>query len=178
MFYLVGINSNYFVWKTFWIIGFSIFAAALSSSSTASCRNDHPVDPRFSLACSIVLAPGIGTVPLQIAQLMATCVWDLPYSAATACSVPRSPCAPGKSSRNSCRRGLPCRGRLSKVYFPVKRPKQSGLYEISRQFRSLQVSVIPCESLYVINEYCIWAIERGTSRSSKYAATFSSCRGP
>ena len=58
-------------------MGFVTFDAAVSNSKTASGRRDQPVAARFSLAIARVLPPGIGTVPLHMHQLIATCEIDL-----------------------------------------------------------------------------------------------------
>merc|ERR1712127_365057 len=52
----------------FSIIFFDTPAEATSNPSTAALLSDHPTAPRFSSACDKFLAPGMGTVPLQIAQ--------------------------------------------------------------------------------------------------------------
>jgi hypothetical protein len=47
-------------------------AAVASRAAISSTPKRHPKAPKFSRACSRVLAPGMGTVPLQMHQLMAT----------------------------------------------------------------------------------------------------------
>jgi len=126
----------------FSIIFFFNLNEAMSNSCTADLLKDHPTEPKFSSAWTRFLAPGIGTVPLHIAQLIAT--WDgvLSNSLAIARRVPNRGCAPGNSSRKSCRRGFPGRGRLSKSYFPLNKPKHSGEYDINRHPASLHASNI------------------------------------
>lgn len=62
------------VWKTFWIIFLGAAIAADSSSEISAELSLQPSAPRFSWTCLTVLTPGIGTVPLHMHQLMATCV--------------------------------------------------------------------------------------------------------
>ena len=62
------------VWKTFWTIFFGAAIAADSSSAISAELSLQPSAPRFSSTCLTVLTPGIGIVPLQMHQLMATCV--------------------------------------------------------------------------------------------------------
>lgn len=61
------------VWKIFWIIFLGDSRAAYSNWSTSSEPNLQPSAPRFSSACLTVLIPGIGIVPLEMHQFMATC---------------------------------------------------------------------------------------------------------
>jgi hypothetical protein len=60
------------VWKMFCTMLLLQRVAAASSSATSPLLNRQPRAPRFSLACARSFAPGIGTVPLQMHQLIAT----------------------------------------------------------------------------------------------------------
>ena len=68
------------VWKTFWTIFFGAAIAAASSSAISAELSLQPSAPKFSSTCLTVLTPGIGIVPLQMHQLMATCVGSMASS--------------------------------------------------------------------------------------------------
>jgi hypothetical protein len=116
-------------------------------------------------------------VPLHTAQFIATCEGVLFASLVTAFNVARRGRALGNSSRKSCRQGLPSRGRLSRSYFPLNRPKQRGEYENKRHPASSQASSM---SLFreVIREYWTCAIAIGTLRCYILSENLFSCIGP
>ena len=68
------------VWKTFWTIFLGAAIAADSSSEISAELSLQPSAPKFSSTCLTVLTPGIGIVPLQMHQLMATCVGSMASS--------------------------------------------------------------------------------------------------
>lgn len=69
------------VWKMFCTMLLLQRAAAASSSATSPLLSLHPSALRFSFACTRSLAPGMGTVPLQTHQLIAT--WNRKRSQCT-----------------------------------------------------------------------------------------------
>ena len=152
-------------------------AETTSNSTTAALLSFHPTEPIFSSACTRFLAPGIGTVPLLTAQFIATCNGVLFASLATAFNVARRGQALGNSSRKSCRQGLPGRGRLSRSYFPLNRPKQRGEYETKRHPASLQASSL---SLFreVIREYWTSNIDNGVRMKRQHVDWGWQCQWP
>lgn len=61
------------VWKMFCTMPFFMLCAATSSAASSLRLSRQPRAPRFSCACDKSFAPGMGTVPLQMHQLMDTC---------------------------------------------------------------------------------------------------------
>ena len=61
------------VWNTFCTIALFSLPATASSSATSLSLSRHPSAPKFSSTWHRFLAPGIGTVPLRMHQLMAIC---------------------------------------------------------------------------------------------------------
>lgn len=66
-------NLNNLVWKIFCIILWGDSRAPSSNRFSSSWVRRQPRAPKFSCACFNVLAPGMGMVPLEMHQFIATC---------------------------------------------------------------------------------------------------------
>jgi hypothetical protein len=71
---LLGRTHSYVVWKIFWTIEPLEESAAASRAHSSAAVSRHPSAPMLSLAIVTVLIPGIGIHPLQMHQLIATCI--------------------------------------------------------------------------------------------------------
>mmetsp|Transcript_61168 Transcript_61168/g.117933 ORF Transcript_61168/g.117933 Transcript_61168/m.117933 type:complete len:212 (+) Transcript_61168:106-741(+) len=104
--------------------------ATASSLATSCSVSLQPSAPALSTACARVRAPGIGTVPLQMHQLMATCATVLSRAFAMAW-VSRSTATVG-----------PC-VMLPTLSFSVRRPLAKGAHARTVMPRSLHVRSRP-----------------------------------
>jgi len=137
-------NSRAFFYSNTWSL-------ASSSLATSSSESLQPSAPAFSCAWLTFFAPGIGSVPLQIAQLRATCEFDFPpWSCPMAVINLMSGSIFGRRLAY-----VPPRvpgGRLLVSYFPVNNPCSSGLYAIKRIPNSLHLASRPFFSTDLFNK--------------------------
>mmetsp|Transcript_28722 Transcript_28722/g.73050 ORF Transcript_28722/g.73050 Transcript_28722/m.73050 type:complete len:284 (+) Transcript_28722:449-1300(+) len=142
-----------------------------SSSRTSPSLSRHPSAPAISPSCLGFLAPGMGSVPLQMHQLSATCAMLLPRSLPMASMADsRGATSLRRESLNSGARG-PNGLAPPALYLPVSRPWHSGEYATSVTPASRHASSTPFFSGARYSRlYCTWLEARGMPAAASFLA--------